>query len=156
LYVIKNIRVFKVFLTLSIDHSLTRLVLPRQRHGSTKTATATEEIGGQIAAIQASTTDAVSSIQGIAKTIAEISEVATTVASAVEEQEAATREIADNIQQAAQGTQEVNTNISEVSRSVQETGSAASQVLEASEQLSQQAADLQNSISSFLDNVKAA
>jgi methyl-accepting chemotaxis protein len=123
---------------------------------ASQTATATEEIGGQIAAIQASTTDAVSSIQGIAKTIAEISEVATTVASAVEEQEAATREIADNIQQAATGTQNVSTNIVEVSRGAQETGVAASQVLAASEQLSTQAVDLQKSISGFLDSVKAA
>ena len=123
---------------------------------ASQTATATEEIGGQITAIQASTSDAVTAIEEIAKTIGEISEVATTVASAVEEQEAATREIAENIQQAATGTQDVSTNITEVSRGVQETGSAASQVLEASEQLSKQATDLQNSISGFLDNVKAA
>jgi methyl-accepting chemotaxis protein len=123
---------------------------------ASQTATATEEIGGQITAIQASTTDAVASIQGIAKTIAEISDVATTVASAVEEQDAATREIAENIQQASSGTQDVSANIAEVSRGVQETGSAASQVLEASEQLSKQASDLQNAISGFLDNVKAA
>jgi methyl-accepting chemotaxis protein len=123
---------------------------------ASQTGQATEEIGGQIAAIQASTTDAVSAIEAIAKTIGEISEVATTVASAVEEQDAATREIAENIQQAATGTQDVSTNIAEVSRGVQETGSAASQVLDASVQLSQQATDLQTAISSFLDNVKAA
>ena len=123
---------------------------------ASQTGQATEEIGGQITAIQAATTDAVAAIQSIAKTIGEISEVATTVASAVEEQEAATREIAENIQQAASGTQQVSTNITEVSRGVQETGTAASQVLEASNQLSKQAADLQTSISSFLDNVKAA
>ncbi len=123
---------------------------------ASQTATATEEIGGQIAAIQASTTDAVSAIGAIAKTISEISDVATTVASAVEEQDAATREIAENIQQAASGTQEVSTNITEVSRGVQETGASASQVLEASVQLSQQATELQSAISTFLDNVKAA
>ncbi len=123
---------------------------------ASQTATATEEIAGQITAIQGSTTDAVSAIQDISKTIGEISEVATTVASAVEEQDAATREISTNIQQAATGTQDVTTNIAEVSRGVQETGSAASQVLAASEQLSKQAADLQSSISGFLDNVKAA
>ncbi len=123
---------------------------------ASQTGQATEEIGGQIAAIQASTTDAVTAIEAIAKTISEISEVATTVASAVEEQDAATREIAENIQQAATGTQDVSANITEVSRSVQETGSAASQVLEASQQLSQQAAELQKAIAGFLDNVKAA
>ena len=121
-----------------------------------QTGQATEEIGGQIASIQASTTDAVSAIEAIAKTIGEISEVSTTVASAVEEQDAATREIAQNIQQAATGTQDVSANIADVSRGVQETGSVASQVLEASMQLSQQAAELQDAISGFLDNVKAA
>ncbi|NNE85753.1 MAG: HAMP domain-containing protein [Alphaproteobacteria bacterium] len=123
---------------------------------ASQTGQATEEIGGQITAIQASTTDAVSAIQTIAGIIGEISEVATTIASAVEEQDAATREIAENIQQAASGTQDVSTNISEVSRGVQETGSVAGQMLEASNQLSQQAAELQNAISGFLDNVKAA
>jgi methyl-accepting chemotaxis protein len=54
------------------------------------------------------------------------------------------------------GTQKVSTNIAEVSRGVQETGSVAGQVLEASNQLSQQAGDLQTAISGFLDNVKAA
>ena len=57
-----------------------------------QTAKATEEISAQIGAMQKSTEEAVAAIQEIGKTIGEISEVATTVASAVEEQDAATRE----------------------------------------------------------------
>ena len=44
-----------------------------------------------------------------------MSEIATTIASAVEEQGAATREIAGNVQQAAQGTGQIGSNIEGVS-----------------------------------------
>ena len=55
--------------------------------------------------------DSVQAISGIGKTIAEINQIATAIASAVEEQGAATQEIARNVQQAAQGTHEVSANI---------------------------------------------
>ena len=55
-----------------------------------------------------------------------MSEIATTIASAVEEQGAATREIASNVHQAAQGTSDIATNIEGVSRAASETGAAAS------------------------------
>ena len=123
---------------------------------ATQTAKATEEIGAQIASIQAETQDAVGAIQEIGKSIGEISDTATAIASAVEEQGAATREIAENVQQAAAGTQDVSSNITEVSRGAQETGSSAQQVLGAAEQLGTQSDELQAAVSSFLDRVKAA
>ncbi|NKB50125.1 MAG: HAMP domain-containing protein [Alphaproteobacteria bacterium] len=123
---------------------------------ASQTATATEDIAGQISAIQTSTDEAVTAIKGIGETITEIREVATTVASAVEEQDAATQEIAMNVQQAATGTQDVSSNITEVSRGTQETGSAAQQVQSAAEQLTQQSGDLETAVSTFLDKVKAA
>ncbi|MBL4667534.1 MAG: hypothetical protein JKY04_09160, partial [Sneathiella sp.] len=46
--------------------------------------------------------------------IGRISEIATSIASAVEEQGAATGEISRNVQQAAQSTQEVSQNIDSV------------------------------------------
>src|SRR5262249_15463735 len=58
---------------------------------ATQTAKATEEIAAQIGAIQNATGDAVGAIDGIGKTIAELSHIATAIASAVEEQGAATR-----------------------------------------------------------------
>ena len=56
-----------------------------------QTAKATEEIAGQVAAIQAATGDCVTAIGGISNTIREISGIATTIAAAVEEQDSATR-----------------------------------------------------------------
>jgi len=123
---------------------------------ASQTAKATEDIGAQIAAIQAETRDAVTAIQEIGKVISDISDTATTIASAVEEQGAATREIASNVQQAASGTQDVSSNIIEVSRGAQETGSASQQVLSAAEQLSGQSEELKTAVSSFLERVKAA
>ena len=77
-----------------------------------QTAKATSEISGQIAQIQASTGQAVTSIGGITGRIREISDVATSIAAAVEEQGAATQEIVRNVSQAAMGTGEVTSNIS--------------------------------------------
>ncbi len=74
---------------------------------ATQTAKATEEIATQIAGMQEATTSAVEAI----KRIGEIDEIATSIASAVEQQGAATQEISRNAQQAAAGTQEVNGNI---------------------------------------------
>src|SRR6202007_3271182 len=52
-----------------------------------QTAKATDEISGQVGQIQDSTKQAVDAIRGIAKTIDEISQIATAIASAVEQQE---------------------------------------------------------------------
>jgi methyl-accepting chemotaxis protein len=54
-----------------------------------------------------------------------MSEIASTIASAVEEQGAATQEISRNVQQAAQGTMQVSSNIVDVQRGATETGSAS-------------------------------
>ncbi len=60
---------------------------------ASQTGKATEEIGGQISSIQDATGSAVTVIEGISKTINQIDEIGTAIASAVEEQSAATSEI---------------------------------------------------------------
>ena len=95
---------------------------------ATQTAKATEEIAAQIAASRARPAIRSSAIEGIGGTIGRINEIATTIASAVEEQGAATQEIARNVQQAARDT-EVSANITGVTQAAGETGAAASQVL---------------------------
>jgi methyl-accepting chemotaxis protein len=115
-----------------------------------QTAKATEEIGQQIAAMQTATGDSVQAIRGIGETIKQISEVTTAVASAVEEQGAATQEISRNVQQASAGTQEVSSNITGVSQAATQTGTAAGQVLNAARELAQQGQQLNTEIESFL------
>ena len=123
---------------------------------ASQTAKATEEISGQITAIQSATGTAVTAIEGISNTIGQISEIGNSISAAVEEQGAATQEISRNVQEAAKGTEEVNNNISDVNQGAQETGSAAGQVLEATTDLSRQAADLRQEVENFLTTVRAA
>jgi methyl-accepting chemotaxis protein len=99
-----------------------------------QTAKATQDIADQIGSIQGSTEEAVKAIKGIGDTIGGINDIATSIASAVEEQGAATGEISRNVQEAAQGTQEVSSNIVGVTQAAAETGTAASQVLTAADE----------------------
>jgi methyl-accepting chemotaxis protein len=119
-----------------------------------QTAKATEEITGQIAAVQNGTADAVKAITSISRVIAEIGEIGATVASAVSEQTAATGEIARNVEQAAMGTQEVSRSIGMVEQAARDTGSAAEQISSSSSDLSRQADILKREVSRFLDQVR--
>jgi methyl-accepting chemotaxis protein len=121
-----------------------------------QTAKATEEIAAQIGQIQTVTGEAVTAIQGIGGTIGHINEISTAIASAVEEQGAATQEIARNTQQAAKGTEQVSSNIAGVNRAAGETGAAASQVLASAEQLGRQSEILRADVNSFLEKIRAA
>jgi methyl-accepting chemotaxis protein len=121
-----------------------------------QTARATSEIGQQITGMQAATKDSVLAIKGISGTIERLSEIASTIAAAVEEQGAATQEIARNVQQAAHGTQEVSSNIADVQRGAVETGGASSQVLSSAQQLSTDSMRLKTQVQQFLATVRAA
>lgn len=121
-----------------------------------QTAKATGEISIQISGIQAATQDSVGAIKEISNTIGRMSEIASTIASAVEEQGAATQEISRNVQQAAQGTMEVSANITDVQRGATETGSASTQVFSAARSLSRDSDKLKVQVDLFLSNVRAA
>jgi methyl-accepting chemotaxis protein len=121
-----------------------------------QTAKATSDIKTQIDDIQATTGHTVDAIRTIGGIIRQMNEIATAIASAVEEQGAATREIAANVHQAAQGTSAIATNIEGVSRAAGDTGAAATQLLGAAGGLSKQAETLRHDVDSFLANVRAA
>jgi methyl-accepting chemotaxis protein len=121
-----------------------------------QTAKATGEIGQQITGIQAATQESVGAIKQISGTIERLSEIASTIAAAVEEQGASTQEISRNVQQAAQGTQQVSSNITDVQRGASETGSASAQVLSAAKSLSSDSNRLKLEVGKFLDSVRAA
>ena len=89
------------------------------------------------------------------KTIGEVSEIATTIAPAVEEQSTATEEISRNVQQAAAGTQEVSGNIAGVTQAASATGQSAQQVLESAGDLSKQSEALRSEVEKFLVEVRA-
>ena len=123
---------------------------------ASQTAKATEEIAGQVAAIQSATGDCVTAIGGISDTIREISGIATTIAASVEQQDSATREIARSVQQAAAGTSEVSVNVAGASQSADQSRALADNVAAATGQLSQQANALFESVDTFLAHLRDA
>jgi methyl-accepting chemotaxis protein len=123
---------------------------------ATQTAKATDEIGAHIRGMQTATQESVAAIKEIGGTIGRISEIASTIAAAVEEQGAATQEISRNVQQAAHGTSQVATNITEVNRGAAETGSASTQVLGSAKSLANESNRLKLEMAKFLETVRAA
>lgn len=123
---------------------------------ASQTAKATEEIAGQVAAIQSATGDCVTAIGGISDTIREISGIATTIAAAVEQQDSATREIARSVQQAATGTSEVSINVTGASQAADQSRALAENVSAATGQLGRQADALYKSVDTFLAGLRNA
>jgi methyl-accepting chemotaxis protein len=80
-----------------------------------QTASATQDIRVQIENIQNTTSATVSQMGAITKVINQVNDLVSNIASAVEQQSAATREIAANIGQTSTGIQEVNENVSQSS-----------------------------------------
>ena len=121
---------------------------------ASQTATATEEIGDQVAAIQAATNHSIGAIKEVGSTIGRIADIASAIATAVEEQDASTREIAAKADQAAEGTFNVATNIGKVDEAASETGMASSQLLASAKALAVQNAKLRDEVDNFLRNVR--
>jgi methyl-accepting chemotaxis protein len=121
-----------------------------------QTAKATDEIGIQIAGMQAATREAVGSIKMISSTIGQISEITSAISAAIEEQGAATQEISGNIQRTADGTSQVAGTIAEVSQGANQTGAASNQLLSSAKQMSESTASLQSEIDGFLKSIAAA
>ncbi len=123
---------------------------------ASQTASATEEISGQIIGIQGATESTVAAIKGISSSIGQISQVAAAVADAVQDQVIATGEISNNVQQAAQGTIEISQNISGVADAVGQTGMAAASVLTIADELAQHARNLRAEVDKFLGSLNAS
>ena len=100
-----------------------------------QTGKATEDIQAQVSHMQTVTGTAAEAIHGITSTIRRMNDIAAAIASAMEEQGAATREIARNIVEAAYGTRDVSGNISGVTESIVETRRLAEQSLLAANNL---------------------
>jgi methyl-accepting chemotaxis protein len=123
---------------------------------ATQTGKATGDISSQISAIQEVADKAAQAMRRIGGTIGEVNTVATSIASAVEEQGAATQEITRNTQEAARRTGEVASNITGVTAGADATGTAAADVRTSAEALSHQADKLRHQVDDFLAKIRAA
>jgi methyl-accepting chemotaxis protein len=118
-----------------------------------QTAKATEDIGGQIQAVQTSAADAVGAIRRIAERMDEINRSTSAVAASVEQQNAATSQILKNVAGAADGAQVVVAVLEDVAGAAMETRASAQTVLDASQSVEAALTNLRGEVSTFLDKV---
>ncbi len=121
-----------------------------------QTARATEEIGGQIGRIQATTQAAVAAIRGIGEIITNASSIAAAIAAAVEQQQSVTAEIAGSAQRTDASTRVVSRAVAQVAGTATATGDAAGTVGQSAAGLSQQSRELSQAVAEFLAAVAAA
>ena len=118
-----------------------------------QTAKATEEIAGQVLAVQGPATGTVEAIRRIGEHMREISNYTSAVAAAVEQQNAATGEISHNVASAAQGTGVVVAVLAEVAGAATATRASAETMLSASHSVDTAVANLPGEVESFLGKV---
>jgi len=128
-----------------------------------QSATATEDIRGQISLIQQNASNSTRAIDDVVTVIQEVSSIAASIAAAVEEQSATTSEIvrslhtvtsatttlSDNVRQTADGSTEVSRNIHGVSDAAAEASRGAAQINLSARELTALAADLSKATAEF-------
>ncbi len=128
-----------------------------------QTAAATEDIKVKISGIQNSTANTVDDIEKVMKVIHDISDIVTTIATAIEEQSVVTKDIAGNISQATRGVDEANDRVSQTSTVAQSVAQdiaavnvagndiarGSHQVQESAGELSKLAEQLRNMVQAF-------
>ncbi|MEM7654130.1 MAG: methyl-accepting chemotaxis protein, partial [Pseudomonadota bacterium] len=131
------------------------IVAAEVKNLATQTAGATDDITRQINAIQERTGNAVRAMEEISATIKELSKTTTDIATAVQQQEAATQGIAGSVQDAALNTRRITTIVSEVGQAAEATGDAANQMLTAARDLGAQSQTMRHGVDRFLSGLKA-
>ncbi len=118
-----------------------------------QTAKATEDIAGQIAAVQELTAAAVAAIGRIAERMQEINRDTSSVATSVHQQDAATGEISHNVASAAEGTKVIASVLSDAAGAASEARTSAQTLIDASQAVASVAANLRGEVESFLGKV---
>ncbi|MDX9963286.1 HAMP domain-containing methyl-accepting chemotaxis protein [Desulfobacter postgatei] len=121
-----------------------------------QTAQATKDIKEKIAGIQSSTEHTVLDVTKIA----DVNEIVTAIAAAVEEQSASATDVAQNIEQASTGIGEVNENVvqssqvsSEIAKDISDVNSVAKEMTRRSVQVNQSAVELSGLSSKLRDMI---
>ena len=111
-----------------------------------QTATATGEIGAQIAEVQSVTARVVDAVKAIADSIHKVESVSTAIAAAVEEQSATTSEIARSVSETVSAVQGVSEHIAHVSHEADATENRAGAVKKFSAEVSVSIGDLRRTL----------
>jgi methyl-accepting chemotaxis protein len=120
-----------------------------------ETARATEDISRKIEAIQTDTKAAVDAIASISGVIHQINDISSTIATAVEEQNATTNEMSRNVSEAANGSGEITSNIARVAEAAQGTTRGATDTQKASQQLVETSTQLRRLVEQFKINANS-
>ncbi len=120
-----------------------------------QTAKATEDIAGQILAVQSSTTGAVEAIRRIAERMHEINRYTSAVAASIEQQSAATGQISCNVASAAQGSSVVVSVLGKVTDAATHTRASARTMLDGSQAVEAAVSELRTEVENFLAKVVA-
>lgn len=121
-----------------------------------QTASATDEISKQVLGMQNQTNSAVNAIKNITVTISNVNELSTKIASAVQQQDAATNEIAQSAELAAGDASLVTSNITDVLTAAEETRDMAQDVYKAADDLQKEGDSLKNEIHEFIKELRCA
>jgi len=121
-----------------------------------QTAKATEEIAGQVGAIQTAVADAAQAIEQVNHIIEEISTIAATVATTVEEQNRAVEEIAEGVHRASSEAKGGAEAMGRVAGASKDARAAAADVKSLADTLSVEAESLNAEVHRFLTDVQAA
>ncbi|WGS01511.1 methyl-accepting chemotaxis protein [Bradyrhizobium sp. ISRA443] len=119
-----------------------------------QTAKATAEISENVSLIQTSTRNSVGAVREIGHAVREISDVTSTIAAAVGQQDTATRGISVNAQMAAQGNETLVANIGSLRDDIGQTSKAVESVLTASNDLTATAETLSREVEQFFRNLR--
>lgn len=117
---------------------------------ATRTARATEEIVSQLAAIRASTGEAVGAARDVSAAIGEVNQVATAIAAAVEQQASTTHDIAAHVHAVTVATQSATEAMQEVSRISESTDATSHRVRTDADMVARDSATLHEEIADFL------
>lgn len=123
---------------------------------ASQTAKATEEIDRQLTNMENAANSSINATEIVANKVLEITEQTTAMASATDQQSAATSEIAQNVNEAATGTNHVSQDIETVSGIAQETGDLATSVQNMIADMNTQTRELQSKADKFIKHVLAA
>ena len=121
---------------------------------ASQTGKATEEIAEQINTIQHTISDAVVAIEHVDGTIGQLSRISSTIASAVEQQGAASQEISCSISEAAQNSLQVTDNAEALNDLALENDQAADDMSIHAADLETQIANLSQQVDAFLSTIR--
>ncbi len=118
-----------------------------------RTAAATGDVAGRIAAVRQSIDAATAGMERIGHSVEQVKSVTDVISHALSQQGAATQEIVRAVQQVSAATGEVTSSMNEVQGDTAASGAAANEVLGAADAVAQESEMLRRHIESFLQRM---